>query len=86
MITELKEWRAQVKFPSVKAELLIKSVKLGKYTPQKLELSIKDFFSKCDQIRRKLHFLCIDICGVFRTLSNIYDVTIFRKRFTADIS
>ena len=28
--------------------------KLTKYTPQKMKLSIKDFFSKCDQIRRKL--------------------------------
>ena len=28
--------------------------KLTKYTPQKIKLSIKDFFSKCDQIRRKL--------------------------------
>ena len=23
-----------------------------------MKFSIKDFFSKCDQIRRKLHFLC----------------------------
>ena len=28
--------------------------KLTKYTAQKMKLSIKDFFSKCDQIRRKL--------------------------------
>ena len=37
------------------------------YTAQKMKFSIKDFFSKCDQIRRKLteeilngklHFLC----------------------------
>ena len=24
------------------------------HTPQKIKFSIKDFFSKCDQIRRKL--------------------------------
>ena len=27
------------------------------YTAQKLKFFIKDFFSKCDQIRMKLHFL-----------------------------
>ena len=30
------------------------------YTAQKMKFSIKDFFSKCDQIRRK-HFLCSDV-------------------------
>ena len=33
-----------------------------RHTAQKMKFSIKDFFSKCDQIRRKLngkrHFLC----------------------------
>ena len=28
------------------------------FTTQKMKFSIKDFSSKCDQIRRKLHFLC----------------------------
>ena len=32
------------------------------YTAQKMKFSIKDFFSKCDQIRRKLHFLC-SVCS-----------------------
>ena len=27
---------------------------------QKMKFSIKNFFSKCDQIRSKLHFLCSD--------------------------
>ena len=30
------------------------SYNLGRYTAQKKKFSIKDFFSKCDQIRRKL--------------------------------
>ena len=29
-------------------------VKIESYTTQKMRFSIKDFFSKCDQIRRKL--------------------------------
>ena len=42
--------------------------KRQRYTAQKMKLSIKDFFSKCDQItfteeilNRKLHFLCSDM-------------------------
>ena len=44
-------------------------------TAQKMKLSIKDFFSKCDQIPRKLteeipkgkiHFLCSLVCTFFR--------------------
>ena len=31
-------------------------------TTQKMKFSIKDFFNKCDQIRRKLHFVqCKDV-------------------------
>ena len=30
-------------------------------TAQKMKFSIKDFFSKCDQIRRTLHFFCSGI-------------------------
>ena len=29
-------------------------LKLGIYTAQKMKFSIKDFFSKCDQIRRNV--------------------------------
>ena len=32
------------------------------FTVQKIKLSIKDFFSKSDKIRRK-HFLCSDYCS-----------------------
>ena len=37
---------------------------LSSYTAQKMKFSIKDFFSKCDQIRSflKLHFLCSVNC------------------------
>ena len=31
------------------------------YTAQKMKFSIKDFFSKCDQILRKRHLLCSDM-------------------------
>ena len=34
----------------------ILSERLSKSTAQKMKFSIKDFLSKCDQIRRKLRF------------------------------
>ena len=34
---------------------------LARNTAQKMKFSIKDFFSKCNQIRSKLHFLCSGI-------------------------
>ena len=42
---------------------LFNKIDLNIATAQKMKLSIKDFFSKCDQIHRKLrtgelHFLC----------------------------
>ena len=33
---------------------LVTGMKFQYYTAQKMKFSIKDFFSKCDQIRRKL--------------------------------
>ena len=51
-------------------------------TEQKMKISIKDFFSKCDQIRRKLvtftgeilngklHFLCSDMVQMNCCLSD----------------
>ena len=33
---------------------VFKKQKRKKHTTQKMKFSIKDFFSKCDQIRRKL--------------------------------
>ena len=48
-------------------------------TAQKMKFSMKDFFSKCDQIavsfNGKLHFLCSYHRDVFRNLSNNYDGT-----------
>ena len=45
-----------------------------KITAQKMKFSIKDFFSKCDQIRMENFIFCavnVRYRGVFRTLSNI---------------
>ena len=33
---------------------MVMELKIAYYTAQKMKFSIKDFFSKCDQIRRKL--------------------------------
>ena len=55
-------------------KLRVLKLKWSIYTEQKMKFSIKDFFSKCDQIHRtadlvtfiaeilngKLHFLCSD--------------------------
>ena len=56
-------------------------------TSQKMRFSIKDFFSKCDQIRKKtadlvtfteelhngkLHFLCSEGCETFDAKENVY--------------
>ena len=52
----------------------------GKYTVQKMKFSLKDFFSKCDQIRRKLRILVrfteeilngkLYFCTVIQTIKN----------------
>ena len=60
------------------------------YTAQKMKFSIKDFFSKCDQIRRKLlvtfteeilngklHFLCSVILITDNTISKRRRVVVF---------
>ena len=45
-------------------------LKLGIYTAQKMKFSIKDFFSKCDQIRRNVLLLkVVTFCNV-NTLRN----------------
>ena len=36
------------------SDLIVPGVKIRGYTAQKVKFSIKNFFSKCDQIRRKL--------------------------------
>ena len=41
-------------------------------TVQKIKFSIKDFFSKCDQIRRCLHFLCSELCWLKQYSRFIY--------------
>ena len=38
---------------------------------RKMKFSIKDFFSKCDQIRKKLRFLCIVSRKCYRTLESM---------------
>ena len=46
-------------------------------TAQKMKFSIKDFFSKCDQIRRKLHHNC-------NTFAYVEELVIFdRKDFAS---
>ena len=66
---------------------------------KKMKFSIKNFFSKCDRIRRKMQissqllkkletllffFLqCIILRGVLRTLPNIYNGTFLRKQLKA---
>ena len=45
-------------------------MKLGPYAAQEMNFSLNDFFSKCDQIFKKLHFWC----------SN-RDATLFRQDF-----
>ena len=58
------------------------------YTTQKIKFSIKDFFSKCDQIRRKLRiwshllkkFLMENF--VFLCCVNIHVVTLYEWDFT----
>ena len=45
-----------------------KAILIRVITAQKMKFSIKDFFSKCDQIRNlneKLHFLCSGCCTVW---------------------
>ena len=37
---------------------IVRNTILATNTAQKMKFSIKYFFSKCDQIRRKLEFLC----------------------------
>ena len=40
-------------------EAIMCSISCSINTVQKMKFSIKDFFSKCEQIPRKFHFLCI---------------------------
>ena len=47
----LTEPKIQSKIPSHSGECVLGE---GQFTAQKMKFSIKDFFSKCDQIRRKL--------------------------------
>ena len=45
-------------------------------TAQKMKFSVKDFFSKCDQIRSfngKLHFLCSECCYLCAASYTAYD-------------
>ena len=58
---------------NVKTNLSQAMLKIGSYTTQKRKFPIKDFFIKCDQIRRKLHFLCSVTCALttFLFLTNI---------------
>ena len=52
-----------------------------KSTTQKMKFSIKDFFSKCDQIRRKLHgklhFLCSKIRKYLHLEKENFNETLF---------
>ena len=80
-------------------------VKVGKvlnvvspYTAQKVKFPVKDFFSKCDQIRSfprilvtfteeilngKLHFLCSDkTCKSFFLAQEIPDLSLFKLDYT----
>ena len=52
LVTNLKEKQSEEFF----ACSILKT--LACCTAQKMKFSVKDFSSKCDQIRRKLHFLC----------------------------
>ena len=58
------------------------------YTVQKMKFSIKDFFSKCDQIRRKLriwsHLLKISLMESFifcAVLESQFGLKIFGKSY-----
>ena len=62
---------------------------LSSFTVQKMKFSIKDFFSKCDQIRRKLifteeildeklHFLC-SVCLVCQLHKGLWVKSLLRK-------
>ena len=42
----------------IKYMKIVRNTILATNTAQKMKFSIKYFFSKCDQIRRKLEFLC----------------------------
>ena len=41
-------------FNDNKGDVIKTTLNVSPYTAQKMKFSIKDFFSKCDQIRRKL--------------------------------
>ena len=77
-------------FVNISRTFFYKQIKLvflpvcdSEYTAQKMKLSIKDFFSKCDQIRGKLQFLNSDIWRINTTMygSIHWNVLNFEIRF-----
>ena len=85
---ELRVTSYQFRFESLKHKLdfksascEFKSTSLSRSTAQKMKFSKKDFFSKCDQIRRKLRvsvqFLVITSCCTF---SLIHDYGFIKKQ------